>query len=175
MVRPYPQVRWLDPPGTHPSPTFETEVVGALGIIRSLTCSEGWSKGPPGNSFQGPTEGKGASRPQNGPRCWDTDTEEETPERIGPHVNQHLQVQFDLYLLAEMSSFTCIQGTILPVVSTYFFVLSNRDPTPTFDRELSGASATGPFDREAQLAWSDTAGRYRGDPLRRFLPGTVIR
>ena len=23
---PYPQVRWLDPPRTHPWPTFETEV-----------------------------------------------------------------------------------------------------------------------------------------------------
>ena len=32
---PSPQVRWLDPPGTHPCPIFETEVVGTLGDIRT--------------------------------------------------------------------------------------------------------------------------------------------
>ena len=36
----FPQVRWLGPPGTHPWPIFEKEVVGAVGIGLSLViCS----------------------------------------------------------------------------------------------------------------------------------------
>ena len=36
----FPQVRWLGPPGTHPWPIFEKEVVGAAGIGLSLViCS----------------------------------------------------------------------------------------------------------------------------------------